>query len=170
MLILSCCYHEFCKKLIEKFGNNNNVEQLIRNTVQQETINIQNQLSNLTKPLVHQVEKISQLYENTQNAAKDAVIRCENVEKAIFNENNTGRIRMEKNLLKHSYNNFTNEVGVFKEAIDNKNINNKLECLNQLIQGNAGSDKINSLTNNIKNLKDMIDNVKTDAEKAEKNL
>jgi len=77
---------------------------------------------------------------------------------------------LEKNLLKHSYNNFTNEVGVFKEAVDNKNLNSQIDCLNQLIQSNAGSDKINLLTNNIKNLKDMIDNVKNDAEKAEKNL
>jgi len=156
--------------LIEKFGTNNNVEQLIRNTVQQETINIQNQINNLTKPLIQQVEKISLLYENTQNAAKDAVIRCDNVERAIFNENNNGKISTEKNLLKHSYNNFTNEVGVFKEAVDNKNLNSQLDYLNQLIQGNAGSEKVNLLTNNIKNLKDMIDNVKNDAEKAEKNL
>jgi len=47
--------------LIEKFSSNNNIEQLIRNTVQQETVNIQNQLSNLTKPLIQQVEKISSL-------------------------------------------------------------------------------------------------------------
>lgn len=49
---------------------------------------------------------------------------------------------------------------MFKDAVDGKNINKQLDFLYQFIQGNASSDKINLLTNNIKNLKDMIDNVK----------